>query len=128
MARDKIYVQLPVQESTQSAEVIAVTKQAVTVANGIEIANAMKNKNNSMFIIVEPTTVGTVTIKAGNNYPNRILGDLNILPTDDKPNVIILEDISRFENRDGSIYIDFGTGFVGTIYAVAKRAGLKPVV
>lgn len=41
--------------------------------------------------------------------------------------VILLEDISRFENRDGSIYIDFGTGFTGNIWAVAKRAGLQRV-
>lgn len=128
MARDKIYVQLPVQESTQSAEVVAVTKQSVTVANGIEIADAMANKNNSMFIILETSAAATVTIKAGNNYPNRILGDLNVTLTASKPNVIILEDISRFENRDGSVYLDFGTGFNGTVYAIAKRAGLKPVV
>lgn len=128
MAYDEITVQLPVQEATQSAEVIAFSKQAVTPANGIKIKQALDNKNNSMVIIVEPTTAGTVTIKAGNNYPNRVLGDLNITPTNNKVNAIILEDISRFENRDGSVCIAFASGFVGTIYAVAKRAGLKPVV
>ena len=128
MAYDEIDVVLPAQEGTQSAEVAVVTKQSVTVANGIKIKKALDNKNNSLAIIIEPTTAATVTIKAGNNYPNKMLGDLNITPTNNKPNVILLEDISRFENRDGSVCLAFGTGFVGTIYAVAKRAGLKPVV
>ena len=128
MAYDEITVQLPVQESTQSAEVAVITKQTVTAANGIKIKNAFDNKNNSLVIIVEPTTGGAVTIKAGNNYPNKILGDLVITPTNNKVNAIIIEDISRFENRDGSVCLAFASSFVGSIYAVAKRAGLKPVV
>ena len=128
MAYDEITVQLPVQEATQSAEVSVITKQTVTPANGIKITKALDNKNNSLVIIVEPTTAGAVTIKAGDNYPNRALGDLVITPTNNKVNAIILEDISRFENRDGSVCIAFASSFAGTIYAVAKRAGLKPVV
>lgn len=128
MAYDEITVQLPVQEATQSAEVATITKTTVTAANGIKIKNALDNKNNTLFIIVEPTTTGAVTIKASDNYPNRMLGDLVITPTNNKVTTIILEDISRFENRDGSVCIAFASSFVGTIYAVAKRAGLKPVV
>lgn len=128
MAYDEITVQLPVQEATQSAEVATITKTTVTAANGIKIKKALDNKNNSMVIIVEPTTTGAVTIKAGDNYPNRMLGDLVITPTNNKVTAILLEDISRFENRDGSVCIAFASSFVGTIYAVAKRAGLKPVV
>ena len=128
MAYDEITVQLPVQEATQSAEVAVITKTTVTAANGIKIKKALDNKNNSLVIIVEPTTAGAVTIKAGDNYPNRVLGDLTITPTNNKVNAIILEDISRFENRDGSVCIAFASSFVGTIYAVAKRAGLRPVV
>ena len=33
----------------------------------------------------------------------------------------------RFEKRDDSIDLDFDDNFVGTIYAVAKWAGIKPV-
>lgn len=128
MAYDEITVQLPVQEATQSAEVATITKTTVTAANGIKIKKALDNKNNSLVIIVEPTTTGAVTIKAGDNYPNRMLGDLVVTPTNNKVTAILLEDISRFENRDGSICLAFASSFVGTIYAVAKRAGLKPVV
>lgn len=126
MARDKISPKLPLREATESVELVTFTKQVVTVANGIEIENAFDNKNNSLFIIVEPTTVGTITFKAGDAYPNSMLGDLTVTPTDDQPNVYQILDEARFERTDGSLYIDFGTGFVGTIYAVAKRAGILP--
>ena len=126
MARDKISPKLPMREATESVELVTFTKQSVTVANGIEIENAFDNKNNSLFIIVEPTTVGTITFKAGDAYPNSMLGDLTVTPTDDQPNVYQILDEARFERADGSLYIDFGTDFVGTIYAVAKRAGILP--
>ena len=126
MARDKITPKLPLREATESVELVTFTKQAVTVANGIEIEKAFDNKNNSLFIIVEPTSVGTITFKAGDAYPNSMLGDLTVTPTDDQPNVYQILDEARFERTDGSLYIDFGTGFVGTIYAVAKRAGILP--
>ena len=128
MARDKITVKLPLREATESIEIATFTKQAVTVANGIEIENAFADKNNSLFIIIEPTTTAAVTFKAGDKYPNSMLGDLVVTPTDDQPNAIQILDEARFERTDGSLYIDFGTGFVGTIYAVAKRAGILPKV
>lgn len=127
MAQDKIKVQLPKQEATQSVEIASFTKQTVTAANGIKIEKAFDNKNNSLVIIIEPTADGAVTIKAGDNYPNAMLGDLTITPTKNQVNAVLLEDISRFENRDGSVDIAFASTFVGTIYAVAKRAGLRPV-
>ncbi len=127
MAQDIIKVQLPKQEATQSVEIAAFEKQTVTAANGIKIERALDNKNNSLVIVIEPTTAGAVTIKAGDNYPNAMLGDLTITPTNGQVNAIILEDISRFENRDGSVDLAFASTFAGTIYAVAKRAGLRPV-
>ena len=130
MARDSINVLKPVLDNTESVETAIVTKQAVTQANGIKIANALDNKNNSLQIFVENTanTDSSLTLKAGNNYPNSMLGDLTVTLTKSKITAFILEDISRFENRDGSILIDFVSGFTGNIWAVAKRAGLKPVV
>ena len=132
MTRDSINVTLPTQDTTKSIEVAAVTKQAVTQANGITIANALDNKNNSLQIYVENTTGGTTpatsttTIKAGDAYPNAILGDLNVALGAGKTTAILLEDISRFENKDKSVNIDFASGFTGNIWAVAKRAGIKP--
>ena len=133
MARDSINVHLPVGDVSASVEVIKITKQAVTQANGIKIAHALDNKNNSLQIFVENTTGAgstpadsTMILKAGDNYPNSMLGDLTIALTKSAITTVILEDISRFENRDGSLNIDFGTSFTGNIWAVAKRAGLDP--
>lgn len=134
MARDSINVLLPIADNTNSVEVTEVTKQAVTQANGIKIADALRNKNNSLQISIENTTSvssaaadSTVTIKAGNNYPNAMLGDLTVTLKKSAITVILLEDISRFENRDNSIYLDFASGFTGNVWAVAKRAGLERV-
>lgn len=128
MADSSINVNLPALESSQSAEIINFTKQTVTSGDTITIKNALDNKNNSLIIIAElassVTVAGSLKIKAGNNYPNSMLGDLTVT-VGLGANAIILEDISRFENRDGSIKIAATYG--GTIYAVAKRAGLKPV-
>lgn len=126
MAYDVINVQLPVQDATQSIEIASFNKTTVVPANGIEIAKALDNKNNSLVIVIEATAVGTVTIKAGNMFPNAMLGDLLVTPAEGV-NAILLEDISRFENRDGSVKLEFAEGFAGSIYAVAKRAGIKPV-
>ena len=55
-----------------------------------------------------------------------MLGDIVIeLPAG--TSAIQLQDLSRFEKADGSIDLDFAEGFVGTIYAVAKWAGVRPV-
>ena len=53
MTRDKIYVQYPTLDHTESIANIGITKQTVTVANGITIEDAFSNKNNSLFIVVE---------------------------------------------------------------------------
>lgn len=133
MTRDSINVHLPVGDVSKSVEIIKITKQAVTQANGIKIANALDNKNNSLQIFVENTTTvssaaadSSMTIKAGDHYPNRILGDLTVALTKSKTVAIILDDISRFENKDGSINLDFASGFTGNVWAVAKRAGILP--
>lgn len=134
MARDSVTVLLPVQDNTQSVEVGDITKKAVTQANGISIADALANKNNSLQIYVENTTTSggssadsAVIIKAGNHYPNKVLGDLTLTLGAGKITAILLEDISRFENKDNTIYLDFASGFTGNVWAVAKRAGIKPV-
>ena len=129
MARDEVKVVLPVQEATNSIEYETVAKTTVSVENGVKIVEALANKNNSLQIFVETTSAdSTVTVKAGNNYPNAILGDLIVPVKGSAITVILLEDISRFENRDNSIELDFGSGFTGNIWATAKRAGIAPVV
>ena len=118
-----INVILPKKDATQSVEVATAT--AATIEAEMKIVDAMKNKDNSMAIVINATAAGTITIKAGDNYPNAMLGDL-VVAVDKGVNVIRLLDISRFENRDGSIVLT-NNGAAGTIFVTAKRAGIAPV-
>ena len=85
MARDSINVLKPVYDNSESVATVKCTKQAVTQANGIKIAKAFENKDNSLFIMIENTTTvssaaadSSATIKAGDAYPNSVLGDLTV--------------------------------------------------
>ena len=129
MTRDLISIQYPLLDHTESIANIGITKQNVNVQNGITIEDAFSNKNNSLFLIIEneSSATSTITAKAGDAYPNSMLGDIVIeLPTG--TSAIQLQDLSRFEKADGSIDLDFAEGFSGTIFAVAKWAGVRPVV
>ncbi len=128
MTRDIIDVQYPVLDHTESVANIAIDTQTVTVANGITIREAFSNKNNSLFVVIDNTANASslLTVKAGDAYPNSMLGDIVIeLPSG--VSAIQLQDLSRFQKSDESIDLDFGEGFEGTIYAVAKWAGVRPV-
>ena len=127
MTRDIINVQYPTLDHTESVANIGITAKEVTQANGITIAEAFSNKNNSLFIIIEnSSTSSLLTVKAGDSYPNSMLGDIVIeLPAG--ISAIQLQDLSRFEKSDGSIDLDFASGFTGKIFAIAKWAGVKSV-
>ena len=119
----EIQVQLGALDDTKSimiANFAAETLEATTT-----IANALDNKNNSLHIVIDASTTGTVKIKAGNHYPNAMLGDLDV-DIASGINDIVLIDISRFENKDGSVVID-ANGVTGKVYAVAKNAGVEKV-
>ena len=127
MTRDIINVQYPTLDHTESVANIGITKTTVVQANGVTIADAFSNKNNSLFIIIDNTSTSSLlTVKSGEAYPNAMLGDIVIeLPAG--ISAIQLQDLSRFEKADGSIDLDFASGFSGTIFAVAKWAGVREV-
>lgn len=126
MTRDIISVQYPKMDMSQSIANTEIEKQVVTPANGITIDRAFDNKNNSLVVCIENTasTASEVIFKAGDNYPNAKLGDLTIAVKANTVNVYQFQDLSRFENKDGSVNIDFKTGFAGNIYAVAKSVAV----
>ncbi len=129
MTRDIINVQYPTLDHTESVANICIEKTTVIPDNGITIAEAFSNKNNSLFIVIENEggTSSLLTVKSGDAYPNSMLGDIVIqLPVG--VSAIQLQDLSRFEKSDGSIDLDFETDFDGSVYAVAKWAGVRPVV
>ena len=127
MARDLIDVQYATTDSTQSVGAVKITKSTVTAANGIGIKKAFANKNNTLMICVENNddAAATVTFKAGNAYPNAMLGDLTVSLLAGTLNVFQIQDPSRFENKDGSLNVDFSVGFDGKIFAVAKSTALN---
>jgi len=127
MTRDIINVQYPTLDHTESVANICIEKIAVVPANGITIAEAFSNKNNSLFVVIENTSSESLlTVKAGDAYPNSMLGDI-VIEIPAGTSAIQLQDLSRFEKADGSIDLDFADGFAGTIYAIAKWAGVRPV-
>lgn len=124
MARDKITVKNYTYEATDSVGVVAIAPQTVTQANGIELSKAFSVKDNSLVVIVDNTgSASTMIIKAGEKQ-NASLGDCTIALDAGINAVALNRDMARFENVDGSVYIDFGAGFTGTICAVAEKAGL----
>ena len=127
MTRDIINVQYPILDHTESVANISIEKMTVNQANGITIADAFSNKNNSLFIVIENNASSSLlTVKSGDAYPNSMLGDIVIeLPVG--VSAIQLQDLSRFEKADGSIDLDFANGFDGSIYAIAKWAGVRTV-
>ena len=124
MAKKTINVNIPkATEVSKSIEIIEATKTTVAGADEIVIEKAFANKDNSFFIVLEGA--GTIDIKAGDNYPNAMLGDLKVTVT--QLAVINVEDLSRFENRDNTVVLKSGT-FAGSIMAIGKRAGLEEFV
>ena len=126
MARDIISIQYPVIENSDSAGVLVVTPQTVSIANGITLENAMNCLNNTLFISITNTSSSdcTLTIKNGDKFPNAMLGDLLLTIAKSATTVLQIQDSARFINKDGAIDIDFGTGFAGTIWAIGKKVGL----
>lgn len=127
MTRDIINVQYPTLDHTESVANICIEKSEVNVENGLTIAEAFSNKNNSLFVVIEnEASESLLTVKAGDAYPNSMLGDI-VIEIPAGTSAIQLQDLSRFEKADGSIDLDFAEGFTGTIYAIAKWAGVRPV-
>lgn len=129
MAKDVISVYLPDVDASQSVAYTSVESFVVNPENGIVIEKATENKNNSLSILIENTSVSEskAIFVAGDTYPNSMLGDLEIPLEASTITVCQLQDLSRFENRDGSISLEFPTEFSGNILAVAKRAGITPI-
>lgn len=132
MSRDEITLQYPTFDATDSVGTVALTKQAVTQANGICLKKAFSGKDNSVKIFIENTTGeageaaadSTCTIKAGEKQ-NNCLGDSTVTLTKSKITMVsLVRDMARYERADGSVYIDFASGFTGNIWAVAEKAGL----
>ena len=126
MTKDLIYVQYPTTDSTQSVASVGITKTIVDPDNGISVKGAFTNKNNTLMICIENAgSASSVTFRAGDAYPNAMLGDLEQPLAAEVATVFQVQDVSRFENKDGSLELDFPAQFEGKIFAVAKSTALN---
>lgn len=124
MTTTEIEVKLPKADLTKSYESIALTPTEITT--DMTIVDALGNKNNSLVILVMAETAGKLIIKAGDHYPNRILGDCEVNCVQGFT-AIRLQDISRFENKDDTVKLVGDGTLKGNIYVTAKRAGIMSV-
>ena len=134
MTTTEITVAHPVMDNKLSYEVASVAASSeVAISTDMVVIDAMKCKNNSMTIFLNVTTGGTITLKAGNLYPNSVLGDSPITLAAGFA-AIQLEDISRYECKyDGTLDTKTGIKLVGDgtiagkIWVVGKRVGVDTV-
>jgi len=128
--RDSVSVILPDLDTTQSVATATVSATAINASKGVIIPDALDNKNNSLAIIVTNTSTvsaSNVILVKSDMYPNALLGNCTISVPQNSTMCIQLQDISRFEQKDGSILINFASGYSGSIYAIAKSAGVVSV-
>lgn len=125
MTREKVNMNYGVDDLSTSVSKASVIPAVITPANGVSVDKFFAAKDNSAYLLIIITTAGAMTLKAGNAYPsNNCLGDMIVdLPIG--THLITVERAGRFENKDGSLEIDFAVGTAGTIAAFGKKAGLR---
>ena len=125
MARDKIDVQYPILNHTESIANVKIETTKINPKNGITIHNCYMNWNKNTFIhIINFGETSILTVKAGNSYPNSMLGDIQIeIPNG--INAMNLYDLSRFVTNDYDLNLDFEEKFDGAIYVVAQWNGVS---
>lgn len=125
MARTELTITLGELDNSKRVNVAEVTPTDIT-SEGVKLKDAAGAKYESIWLVVASSGAADVTVKAGNAYPNNLLGDLTFTAAAGVTPFQIA-DYACFLNKDGSIDIDFETGFSGTIYAIGQRAGIKTV-
>lgn len=128
MTRTILNLQYPVSDETDTIQTLTPVEVSIPNADGVEVKNAFACKDNTLTVVVANSTASAKNIifKKG-VYPNAVLGDLTFTVEANSTNLIKIENPSRLEQTDGGLLIDFEEGFVGTIYATGKKAGLKSV-
>lgn len=127
MARDVVKMAETLADTSVSVAKATADAATINVAVGATIPGFFAVKDNSGFVVVDASAAGNVVFKAGDAYPSQnILGDLSIAVAAGL-NVLQVERHGRFENKDGSLNVDFSGNIAGKIYAFGKHAGLAPV-
>ena len=115
-------IQYPVLNHEESIANIALNVVSIKNDNAtISITNVLDVCRNYMFLIVENKgdNVSTLIVKAGDAYPNSMLGDI-VIELAKGFSAINLADLPRFVRADGSVVVEFKDDFVGKVFAIGK--------
>ena len=115
-------IQYPVLNHEESVANIALKVVSIKNDNAtVSITNVLDVFRNYMFLVVENegNNVSTLTVKAGDAYPNSMLGDI-IIELAKGFSAINLADLPRFVRADGSVVIEFKDDFVGKVFVIGK--------
>lgn len=123
--RINVEVQYPELNHEECIANIKIETTDIEGRQGINIHHVRDyDYKNGMFInIINFGKVEIITFKAGDKYPNSMLGDI-CMEIPNGISAINVADICRFIRNDGSIYIDFPEKFKGAVY-VTSRYGSK---
>ena len=124
---------LPVTNLVGEGSLLQPAGTAVDQANGMNIAiqsSAIPAASDSELLILQVANTAaspfTIIVRAGVQPPafRTLLGDLTITVTNATTRLVGPFDNARHAQADGSINIDFGVGFTGTIaaYLVPRSA------
>lgn len=121
-SHQNIAIQYPILNHEESIANIALNVVTVKHDNAaITIENVLNTRNNNMFLVIENQGKATssVIIKAGDAYPNSMLGD-TIIELATGFSAINLADLPRFVKADSSVDIAFNDDFVGRLFVIGK--------
>lgn len=126
MTRDSATVHKTTRTNTPpaSAAITATTIDATLVTNGLDITDFWDYKNPKL-IVTNSSGAVDLTIKAG-NLTSSGLGDY-VVEIGSSATVVIdqLESARHIQSSiDSSLWVDFESGFTGTIYAIGDQTGL----
>lgn len=117
-----IVIQYPVLNHEEAVAHIAIDSLKIENNNtSITIEDALSTYQNNLFLVVlnEGHRTSYLTVKAGDAYPNSMLGD-TVIELTFGFSAINLADLPRFIKADNSIDIEFKDDFVGRIFAIGK--------
>ena len=125
-------VNVPLTNLTGNAGLVQPAGTAIVQASGANIqmaSGAIPALSDAYLLVLQVANTGTTgftIIRAGVQPPSfrNLLGDLSITVTTATTWLLGPFDPSRFYQIDGSINVDFATGFTGTIAAyLVPRSG-----
>lgn len=118
--RQTITFNHPLIDHSEKVAYVSIEKTKVD-HNGVilDTSDIIFKKEHSYFLVIEnPGEESTLTIKAGDVFPNSVLGDY-IIELKPGTSVINIKDVKRFEMVCKEFVIDFSENFSGEMYAIA---------